>query len=475
MLIVAVLGGAGFAVVGCNQVTSIGTVNDNLGSGINLGQALEAPREGDWGFSLEADYFAEIADTGFGHVRVPMNWAAYADTAAPYEIPDGNDPTVTHPDYDNIWERVDWVLDQADEHDLMVILNVHHYEELHIEPLAHQDRFEAIWQQIAERYAEAGDHVVFELLNEPSAEFTEDPDLWNDIFAGALAVVRESNPTRPVVVGPVAFNSVDALDDLVLPDDSHLITSIHFYEPFDFTHQGAPWIENPGPAGAEWDPQELSFGPTWNDFSWSNTRTSATDALVVDFDEQWAGLNFNRSETFRPETMTLEVSGEGALQVVCDVAEGEGDDELVEVITSTSVATAFELDLQDCPATTTGIFIQFASPEPAQMRFMSGAVCTETVCDSLFGTAAEALQARLGEAQAWGEANNRPINLGEFGAYGADGSAPLASRAEWTSTVRQAAANAGMSTTYWEFGGGFGAYDPEDESWIPPLRDALTE
>ena len=34
--------------------------NKLMGRGINLGNALEAPREGDWGITLEADFFAKI-------------------------------------------------------------------------------------------------------------------------------------------------------------------------------------------------------------------------------------------------------------------------------------------------------------------------------------------------------------------------------------------------------------------------------
>lgn len=53
-------------------------LNQQLGRGVNLGNALEAPREGEWGMYLEAEYFALIAEAGFNAVRVPIKWSAHA-------------------------------------------------------------------------------------------------------------------------------------------------------------------------------------------------------------------------------------------------------------------------------------------------------------------------------------------------------------------------------------------------------------
>lgn len=53
--------------------------------------------------------------------------------------------------------------------------------------------------------------------------------------------MRETNPDRIVVIGPVHWNSAAALDQLELPADAHLVATVHDYEPFDFTHQQAQW------------------------------------------------------------------------------------------------------------------------------------------------------------------------------------------------------------------------------------------
>jgi len=95
----------------------------------------------------------------------------------------------------------------------------------------------ALWMQIAARYRERPDSVYFELYNEPHDKF--DAVAWNEAILRLLAAVRKSKPARPVIVGPVSWNNIRVLDQLKLPEsDRHLIATVHYYEPFEFTHQG---------------------------------------------------------------------------------------------------------------------------------------------------------------------------------------------------------------------------------------------
>jgi endoglucanase len=84
----------------------------------------------------------------------------------------------------------------------------------------------------------------------------------------------------------------------------------------------------------------------------------------------------------------------------------------------------------------------------------------------------EALRKDFTKATAWGEANKRPLYLGEFGAFSA---ADMDSRARWTRAVAREAERLGMSWAYWEFGSGFGVYDPQARAWREPLLRALTD
>src|SRR6516165_8804601 len=198
--------------------------NRLLGRGINLGNALEAPKEGDWGITLQADYFKKIKDAGFQSVRIPIRWSAHAGKKAPYAIDA------------KFFARVDWAIEQALSRGLVAVINTHHYDEIFQDPEKHQARLIALWKQIAQRYRDRPDRLYFELLNEPHAKLTG--ERWNKILPELLAAIRPSNPKRIVIVGPSQWNSLHHLDKLQLPEnDRMLIATFHYYDPFHFTHQ----------------------------------------------------------------------------------------------------------------------------------------------------------------------------------------------------------------------------------------------
>jgi endoglucanase len=201
-----------------------------LGRGINLGNALDAPSEGEWGVTLRAEYFAAIRRAGFQSVRLPVRWSAHAGEAAPFAL-------------DRAFaERVDWAVDQALANDLAVVLDQHHNDAMDGDPAAALPRLRAIWEQVARRHRDRPEQVVFELHNEPHGAL--DDAAWNRAFPELLAAVRATNPRRAVVVGPASWNDLDHLEKLELPaGDRMLIATFHDYRPFEFTHQGAPWAE----------------------------------------------------------------------------------------------------------------------------------------------------------------------------------------------------------------------------------------
>lgn len=62
--------------------------NQLLYRSINLGNALEAPNEGEWGVTLQADYFKVIHEAGFASVRIPVRWSTHASENPPFAIDD---------------------------------------------------------------------------------------------------------------------------------------------------------------------------------------------------------------------------------------------------------------------------------------------------------------------------------------------------------------------------------------------------
>lgn len=307
------------------------TMNQRLARTVNLGNALEAPNEGEWGVTLQDEFFQLIQEAGFTAVRLPVRWSAHALEAEPYTI----DP--------EFFKRVDWAVAQALANNLAIVVNMHHYEAIALDPTGHQARFVALWKQIAEHYQAYPNALLFEPMNEPNGQMTA--KRWNDLIAATLPVIRATNPTRNVVMGSADWNNLQALDELKLPaNDQHLIVTFHYYKPFQFTHQGAEWVQ--GSAG------------------WLGTEWTASNAQkqLVQFD--------------------------------------------------------FKIVAQ------------------------------------------------------WAEDNQRPIFLGEFGAYS---KADPDSRAHWTDFVAREAEAQGFSWGYWEFCSGFGVYDLATGQWNEALKQALLQ
>jgi len=205
-------------------------MNSKIGRGLNIGNALEAPVEGEWGFVIKDEYLQAIAAAGFNSIRLPVTWSAHTEGAA-CDI----DPL--------FFERVDHVVETALSHGLVVILNNHHFDALNENPSAFRDCLLKIWEQMSFHYKDYPDELFFEILNEPHGEFNNRASLWHDLLRDALTVIRKTNPYRMVVIGPIDWNSVHSIPTLQLPEeDRGIIVTFHYYEPFHFTHQGADWV-----------------------------------------------------------------------------------------------------------------------------------------------------------------------------------------------------------------------------------------
>jgi endoglucanase len=215
---------------------------------INMGGALEAPNEGDWGYRITRADLSAIKAAGFDTIRVPIKWSAHAMAQAPYTI----DPAFR--------SRVDEVMDWALENNLNIIINVHHYDELYADPNRHEVRLAGIWSQIATWYRNAPPGVMFEIINEPRDAFSG--DRINRVQQSILADIRRTNPTRTVILTGDGWGGLDGMDTLRMPADPYVVGTVHYYGPFEFTHQGAEWLPNAPPAGRSWpqagDRQQLS-------------------------------------------------------------------------------------------------------------------------------------------------------------------------------------------------------------------------
>jgi len=166
-----------------------------------------------------------IRDGGFDHVRMVLS--AFEHMDAQHQL-------------SATWlKSLDGLVDAALKSGLQVILDEHNFMDCAKEVADCRVRLLAFWRQIAPRFRAAPDAVMFEILNEPNGAADA---VWNDILAENLALIRQTNPTRRVIVGPKFWNSLDQLGQLRLPDaDRNLIVTFHYYTPMEFTHQGASW------------------------------------------------------------------------------------------------------------------------------------------------------------------------------------------------------------------------------------------
>jgi endoglucanase len=216
-----------------------------IGRGVNFGNMFEAPTEGAWGLTVTDDFIDKATGAGFASVRLPVRWSNHAGAQAPFTI----DPA--------FMARVASVVDKLLAKNVVVVLNMHHYRQLDGDPLDAGEsavaggvvdvRFVMLWDQIATYFQGRGPRLVFELYNEPHGRMNGEP--WNVLAARALRVVRRTNPDRIVVIGPTSWNSASDLRLLKMPNDANLIATVHNYNPFRFTHQGAEWVTPVLPTG----------------------------------------------------------------------------------------------------------------------------------------------------------------------------------------------------------------------------------
>jgi endoglucanase len=213
------------------------TENRRLGRGVNVLGYDPIWRHREQG-RFKAEHFRAIRQAGFRHVRVNLH---------PFRDNRSSGGKLR----DQWVETLDWAVDQALANQLMVVLDFHEFEAMSRDPAGLKEQYLAIWSRLAERYKDRSSDVLFEILNEPHGKFTA--ELWNDYLGLALAVIRRSNPDRTVIIGPVQWNSIQKLDELNLPsDDRNIIASVHYYSPFEFTHQGAAWTNQRNKLGVTW-------------------------------------------------------------------------------------------------------------------------------------------------------------------------------------------------------------------------------
>ncbi len=212
--------------------------NSRLGRGVNLlgwDPLWQSPARS----QFKATHFRLIREAGFNHVRINL-----------HPLRDGK-PDAAGRLRPEFFQTMDWAIDHALSNRLMVILDYHDDLAISPDPQGKRKEFLDSWRALAEHSKTRPNTVLFEILNEPAPKFTHES--WEEYWRAALAIIRQSNPNRTVVIGPAQWNGVGELEHLLLPpEDQNIIATVHYYNPFPFTHQGTPWTGQRDKVGVTW-------------------------------------------------------------------------------------------------------------------------------------------------------------------------------------------------------------------------------
>ena len=212
-----------------------------MGIGWNMGNSFDvrSANKTDWGNPLPtAANIKAVRDFGFETLRIPVTWNFNMQDQAPYTV----DP--------NYLNRVQEIVEAGLRQSMHVIINTHHDDWIrptNVEASEVSDRLSSLWTQIANHFADYGDKLIFEVMNEP--RLIDSPQEWsggtpegrsvvNQFIQVSLDAIRATggkNEKRHVMVSTYAAGTApSAFADIVVPDDPNLIISIHSYFPWSF-------------------------------------------------------------------------------------------------------------------------------------------------------------------------------------------------------------------------------------------------
>ncbi|MEM9258071.1 MAG: cellulase family glycosylhydrolase, partial [Bacteroidota bacterium] len=220
------------------QITPATAVAE-MDRGINLGNTLEPPREGEWNNGpAQESYFDAYVAAGFTNVRIPVRWDQHTQSSAPY--------TIDAAWMDRVEEVVDWGLSRG----LYITLNGHHEDWLKNDYSAvNRARYDNIWRQIITRFKDKSDKLLYEIINEPNGLTVQQVD---DLNARILGIIRAEEPTRLVIFSGNMYSNVEQLIQAAIPDDDYLIGYYHSYDPWPFAGEAN------GTWGSAFDYQQMA-------------------------------------------------------------------------------------------------------------------------------------------------------------------------------------------------------------------------
>ena len=215
--------------------------------GWNLGNSLESYDTNKTGIATETGWgnpktteelVKSVKNAGFNAIRIPVTWGEHMD----------GDTVQTE------WlDRVQEVIDYAYNNGMYVIMNMHHDDYIWFNPTEEEyagdsARMKKIWEQVSARFKDYGDRLIFEGMNEPRSIGSDNE--WMGGTAAERAVVNRylqdfvdtirasggNNAERSLIVTAYGACAEEvSMNDIIVPNDEHIIVSLHYYAPWKFS------------------------------------------------------------------------------------------------------------------------------------------------------------------------------------------------------------------------------------------------
>lgn len=233
--------------VSTGDFRSADEIVSEINVGWNLGNTLDSYNTSKTGLATETGWgnpkttkemIQSVKNAGFNAIRIPITWGEHmnGDTIDPEWL-----------------ERAAEIVDYAYNEGMFVIINMHHDDAIWFEPddseySADSAKLKAIWGQIAARFADYGDRLLFEGMNEPRTVGSTDE--WMGGTAPERAVINKyeqdfvdtvrksggNNAERSLIITSYAASAeTSAINDVVVPNNGNIIVSIHYYAPWQFS------------------------------------------------------------------------------------------------------------------------------------------------------------------------------------------------------------------------------------------------
>ena len=186
----------------------------------------------------DEDDFACLKDMGVDIIRVPIHFDILME------------PHYTGKILDVVLEKLDQACDWAEKYQIYLVIDNHSFNSTaqYNNPPSikkYQKSMEAVWTQLAQRYKNRSEYIIYEIMNEPMGQ-QEYLDNWVKVQQNIIKLIRKYDQKHTIVAASAYWSSIDELIKMKPYKDPNIIYTIHFYEPLLFSHQGSNWMAGAG-------------------------------------------------------------------------------------------------------------------------------------------------------------------------------------------------------------------------------------